>query len=118
MAVSSAGIGLAYLMYVKRPDLPGKVASTFKAIYNVLFNKYYVDEIYNALFVKPVWSGSLFLWKGVDVKVIDGAVNGVGKGAMGIGQALRTLQSGYTRRYAIYMVLGTIIILGWILWSR
>ena len=118
MAISAAGIGLAYLMYVKRPDLPGKAASMFRAVYRIIFNKYYVDEIYDALFVKPVWSGSTFLWKGVDVKVIDGAVNGVGNGAMGIGQALRALQSGYTRRYAIYMVLGTIIILGWILWSR
>lgn len=118
MAISAAGIGLAYLMYVKRPDLPGKVARTFRAVYRIIFNKYYVDEIYDALFVKPVWSWSTFLWKGVDVKVIDGAVNGVGNGAMGIGQALRALQSGYTRRYAIYMVLGTIIILGWILWFR
>jgi len=118
MAVSAAGIGLAYLMYVKRPDLPGKVAWTFKAIYNILFNKYYVDELYDKLFVKPAWFGSLFLWKGVDVRVIDGAVNGVGNSAMGIGKALRTLQSGYTRRYAVYMVLGTVLIIGWIIWFR
>ncbi len=79
----------------------------FGGLYTLVYNKYFVDEIYDAAVVNPVVDGSrAVLWKGVDVGVIDGTVNGVGARSRGIGGVLRLLQSGNIRSYATWVLLG------------
>jgi NADH-quinone oxidoreductase subunit L len=112
VAFGFAGIGLAWLFYVAKPGLPDQVAATFSGLYKLIYNKYFVDEIYGAVVVTPVVSGSReVLWKGVDVAVIDGAVNGVGSRARGIGGVLKRLQSGNIRSYAAWVLLGSVLVL-------
>ncbi len=101
-----------WLFYVARPALPDALASSFSGLYKLIYNKYFVDEIYDAVVVNPVISGSrTVLWKGVDAAVIDGAVNGVGHRARGIGNVLKLLQSGNIRSYATWVLLGSVFLL-------
>ncbi len=109
--IAVGGIFLAYQMYVKKPDLPGKLAGRFRLIYKLLLNKYYVDEIYYALFVNSTKKISVQLWKRVDAGVIDGSVNGIARLVGGFGSVLRLLQTGYIRNYAFYIVIGCIFII-------
>jgi len=112
VAFGLAGIGLAALFYVFKPSLPDQIAASFSGLYKLIYNKYFVDEIYGAVVVNPVVSGSReVLWKGVDVAVIDGAVNGVGNRARGIGEVLKRLQSGNIRSYAAWVLLGSVFLL-------
>jgi len=112
VAFGLAGIALAWLFYVAKPGLPDQVVAAFNGLYKLIYNKYFVDEIYAAVVVNPVVSGSReVLWKGVDVAVIDGAVNGVGTQARGIGGVLKRLQSGNIRSYAAWVLLGSVVLL-------
>ena len=108
--VATSGIILAFFMYMVRPELPGKVAQSFKGAYRTIHNKWFVDEIYDALFVNPVKRMGTFLWRGFDVKVVDGVVNGVGRVVEICSRALRITQSGYVHNYALTMVLGMVVI--------
>ena len=108
------GFGLAWLFYIRRPDLPGKLAAQQAPLYRFLLNKWYFDEIYDAIFVRPAqWLGR-FLWKRGDGDVIDGSLNGV---AMGIIPFFTRLagraQSGYIFTYAFAMVIGIGILVTW-----
>ena len=81
-------------------------------LYVPIYNKYFVDEIYNTVIVTPVVEGSrTILWKGMDAGVIDGTVNGVGARAKNIGGVLRLLQSGNIRSYATWIVFGSIVLI-------
>src|SRR5206468_9031544 len=85
-----AGIGLAYLMYVVKPGMADSLAATFRAPYQLIYNKYFVDEIYDATVVRPLIGGSrIVLWKGVDAGLIDGIVNGLGARSRDVGSVLR-----------------------------
>ena len=107
-----AGIALAWLFYVARPGLPDALAASFSGLYKLIYNKYFVDEIYAAVVVDPVVAGSReVLWKGVDVAVIDGAVNGVGTRSQRLGGLLKRLQSGNIRSYAVWVLLGSVLVL-------
>ena len=106
-----AGILLAWLFYVAMPQLPDAITRTFSGLYRLVYNKYYVDEIYDALIVHPIRDGSsTVLWKGIDERVIDGAVNGAGQLASLAGGGLRHAQSGYIRRYAAWVVAACVVI--------
>ncbi|NSX56613.1 NADH-quinone oxidoreductase subunit L [Parasulfitobacter algicola] len=109
-----AGFFLAFQMYIRRPDLPGKLAENQRPLYLFLKNKWYFDEIYDVVFVRSAkWLGS-FLWKKGDGKVIDGGINGL---AMGIIPMLTRLagraQSGYLFHYVFAMVIGIAILITW-----
>ena len=107
-----AGIALAWLMYVARPGMADSVASGAKGLYALVYNKYFVDELYDAAVVKPLVAGSrTVLWKGVDAGLIDGAVNGVGTRAQGVGNLLRLLQSGNIRSYATWVLFGGVLVI-------
>jgi NADH-quinone oxidoreductase subunit L len=115
VAISSAaglvGIGIAYWMYVLSPSIPDAIATRFAGLYTLIYNKYYVDEVYDATVVEPVIDGSRsVLWRGVDVGVIDATVNGVGSQARGMGMILRMLQSGNIRNYATWVVFGSVLL--------
>jgi NADH-quinone oxidoreductase subunit L len=112
VAFGFAGIGLAALFYLFKPGLPDQIVATFGGLYKLVYNKYFVDEIYDAVVVNPVVGGSReVLWKGVDAAIIDGAVNGVGSQARGIGGVLKRLQSGNIRSYAAWVLLGSVVLL-------
>jgi NADH-quinone oxidoreductase subunit L len=114
-----AGIGLAWLFFLKRRDLADAAARRFSGLHRLLLRKYYVDEIYDAAIVQPIRIVSeQALWKGVDVGVIDGAVNGAGVTVRGASGLLRLVQTGSLRAYAASLMLGALVILGFLLWPR
>ncbi len=115
--VAASGISLAVFFFLRRRDAAARMAERFAGLHRVLLNKYYVDEIYDAAILKPVAIVSEEgLWKRVDVRVIDGAVNGVGDLAGGLAMILRRLQTGSVRAYAGSLLLGVVVILGYYLW--
>jgi NADH-quinone oxidoreductase subunit L len=109
VVVALAGIGIATVMYMKDPSLPGKFTAKFSKLHRAVFNKWYVDEIYDVLFVNSTKKFGLFCWKGFDVKVVDGIVNGVAKVVGGLSSVLRHTQSGLFQNYALTMVFGTVV---------
>ncbi|MCZ2079788.1 MAG: NADH-quinone oxidoreductase subunit L [Bryobacterales bacterium] len=110
VAAGAIGILLAWLLYVQNPALAGSLAARARGLYQLVLNKYYVDEIYRALIVNPTISISQsVLWRGVDAGIIDGAVNGIGARSRGLGAVLRHLQSGNIRSYAGWVLLGSVI---------
>jgi NADH-quinone oxidoreductase subunit L len=107
-----AGIALAYLMYIVKPGMADSLAATFKAPYQLIYNKYFVDEVYDAAVVRPLIGGSrIVLWKGVDAGLIDGIVNGVGARCRDVGSVLRLLQSGSIRSYATWVLFGSVAVI-------
>ena len=111
------GFGTAFWLYLKQPGKPAELAKSMKGAYSTLMNKYYVDELYAAVIVNPlVWISTKVLWKAVDVGVIDGTVNGVAEGASSIGDTVRHTQSGNTRSYAVWVVVGALLVLGILFW--
>jgi NADH-quinone oxidoreductase subunit L len=110
-AAGLAGIAIAWFVYLGRPGLAGRIAERLGALYQLVYNKYFVDEFYDATVVKPVIEGSrTLLWRGFDVAVIDGAVNGVGALSRNIGLALRRVQSGNIRSYAVWVLVGAVLV--------
>jgi NADH-quinone oxidoreductase subunit L len=106
------GIFIAWLMYVYKPKLADAFASNVKGLYTLVYNKYFVDEIYDAAVVKPVVEGSrAVLWKGMDVGLVDGIVNGVGARARNAGAVLRLMQSGNIRSYATWVLFGSVLVI-------
>jgi NADH-quinone oxidoreductase subunit L len=108
------GLALAYLFYIKNPSLPGALASQQRYLYLFLLNKWYFDEIYDFIFVRPAKAIGRFFWKQGDGAVIDGGLNGI---ALGIVPLLTRLagraQSGYVFTYAFAMVLGIAALITW-----
>ncbi|MCG3266488.1 NADH-quinone oxidoreductase subunit L [Yoonia sp. I 8.24] len=106
------GFGLAFLMYIRRPDLPGKLATQQAPLYRFLLNKWYFDELYDLIFVRPAMAIGRFFWKRGDTQLIDGGINGL---AMGIIPFFTRLagraQSGYVFTYALGMVIGITVLL-------
>jgi NADH-quinone oxidoreductase subunit L len=112
VAFGLGGIALSYYMYVMNTELPAKITGALGGIYKVVYNKYFVDEIYDATIVHPLVAGSTtVLWHGVDQGLIDGAVNGVGRESRGVGGLLKRMQSGNIRSYATWVVVGAVLLL-------
>jgi NADH-quinone oxidoreductase subunit L len=107
--VGLIGILIAWWFYIRRPELPGKLARSMHGLYTLLLNKYYVDEIYAAVIVRPLlWVSTNVLWHTVDEGLIDGTVNGSARLAREAGGKLRELQSGNARSYASWVVAGAV----------
>jgi NADH-quinone oxidoreductase subunit L len=108
------GLALAYLMYIKKPQLPAQLAGNQKYLYQFILNKWYFDEIYNFLIVRPaLWIG-LGLWKKGDGVVIDGSINRLALGIVPFfTRAAARAQSGYIFTYAFAMVLGIALLITW-----
>ncbi len=103
-------------MYATESATPNNLAKSFKGFYNLLWNKYFLDEIYFKSIIDPIVNTSRsFLWKIFDVKVIDGIVNGSGKSMNLISGSLRKIQSGVAQNYAVLMMAGIVAILAWLL---
>jgi NADH-quinone oxidoreductase subunit L len=112
------GIWLARYIYLKKPQIALKTSQKFKGLYNLLWNKYFVDETYDTLVVNPILQTSRsFLWKITDNKIIDGVVNGAAKIVDVISLNIRKLQTGVAQFYALVMMLGIVAALFWIILS-
>ena len=116
VGIGLLGLFLAYLFYAAKPELPGRLAGSVPTLYRILTRKYYVDEIYDAVVVSPLVATSKdYLWKMIDVSVIDGGVDGAGRAVRGLAGGLRHVQTGYVRTYAGWILGGGILIVAWFL---
>jgi len=113
-----AGVVTAWFLYIKRPDIPEMLENRFKALHTLLVNKYYFDDINQALFADGTVKVGKQLWKQGDQKLIDGLmVNGTAKTVGVFGSLLRILQTGQLPQYAFTMIIGLVGFLGWLLYS-
>ena len=111
------GFLLAWWLYIRRPETPKRLAESFSGPYRLLAGKYFVDELYAFLIVRPlVWSANFF-WRVVDEETIDGLVNGVAHEAGEFGDRLRHLNSGNTRTYAAWVILGAVVLTTLLAWT-
>lgn len=106
-----AVIGIAYVIYVKKETVPAEEGEELSKPHSILYNKYYIDEIYRALFVKPVYWFSDMFYRFLEIKVIDNFVNAWGRGVNRSSAAMRLIQNGSISFYLFAMVIGIIIIL-------
>jgi NADH-quinone oxidoreductase subunit L len=121
MALSSIlavlGIGLATYVWLKRPEIAAGMAARFPGVHRLLLNKYYVDELYDVTVVQPIKIASEDgLWRGMDARVVDGAVNGTGQVVGGVSAVMRLFQSGSVKTYASFLFLGAVMILAYYIW--
>lgn len=111
LALIVPAIVLAWKLFVKRRDIPKQLAETWDFPYAISFNKWYVDELYDFLWVHPTKVLATFSYKVIDRRIIDGTVNGVADTLAGFGSWLRQYQTGYVYHYALAMVLGLVAVL-------
>jgi NADH-quinone oxidoreductase subunit L len=117
IAVAFIGIGIAWYFFISNPSAAQSVAESAAPVHDLLLHKYYIDELYDAVIVRPFVAFSRgALWKVVDAEVIDGAVNGAGAFVNTSAGLLRRLQTGSVRVYAASLTLGVVLVLGFYLW--
>ena len=114
----SLGLLMAVWFYIWNPTLPGRLAANQRPLYLFLLNKWYFDEIYNVIFVKPASAIGRFFWKRGDGDVIDGTLNGIAMGIIPFFTRLAgRFQSGYIFTYAFAMVIGIAVLVTWMTMS-
>jgi NADH-quinone oxidoreductase subunit L len=119
LVVGIIGITTAYILYVKRPDLPAKIAKTIPLIYAISFNKWYFDELYDKIFVRPCFYLGRQLWKVGDGTLIDGiGPDGISAAVRNIAKRTAALQTGYLYHYAFGMLIGVVVLVSWYLFSN
>jgi NADH-quinone oxidoreductase subunit L len=112
-----AGLFLAWLLYLRRPQLPQEIAHALGGFYEAVVHKYYVDEIYATVFVKPLIDGSTrILWQGIDRDVIDATLDNSAEGAREVSDAMRHMQSGNLRSYAGWIAAGAAAVIAYMIW--
>ena len=118
-SVALAGFFVAWWFYIRRPQTPERLAESFPAPYKLLLEKYYVDELYDRFIVRPfVWVSTRLLWQVVEEAGVDGSVNGVAHTARRFGERVRLVQSGNTRSYAAWVVVGAVLVMALLLWPQ
>ncbi|MEO6939653.1 MAG: NADH-quinone oxidoreductase subunit L [Candidatus Kapaibacterium sp.] len=116
VAIALCGIGLAYRLYKKKTTLERDEA-TLGTPYRLAVNKFYVDEIYDNLIVQPTYfTSNSFLYKIVDVKILDGVVNGLASLTGGASEIIRKIQTGFIQNYAIMIVIGLLLVVSYLIW--
>jgi NADH-quinone oxidoreductase subunit L len=109
------GLGLSWLFYIRRPDLPGRLAANQPILYRFLLNKWYFDEIYDAVFVRPATAIGRFFWKSGDGRTIDGFLNGLSMGVLPmLNRLYARAQSGFVYTYAFVMVIGVALLVTYV----
>jgi NADH-quinone oxidoreductase subunit L len=117
VSVAVLGFLLAWTLYLRRPELPARIATALGGLYNAVSHKYYIDELYAALFVKPLIDGSTtILWHGIDQGVIDAAVNDSADAARHVSDKARHMQSGNLRSYAGWVAAGGAVVIAYMVW--
>lgn len=115
IAVAFIGIVIAFRFYLKNPAVAEKIKTKFATTYQLLLNKYYVDELYDRIIVKPFINLALYFWQFIDVQIVDGLANGSADFVAWCSKVFRKVQTGYIRNYALSLALGVVIILTYIL---
>jgi NADH-quinone oxidoreductase subunit L len=116
-SIALTGLVIAAIFYLVKTGIPVRLARNFSGIYRVLFNKYYVDELYHYALIKPtLWVANSFIGAITDARIIEGIVNGVPKAIGRFAEALRKVQTGLAQHYAIIMAAGVMIIIMLMLW--
>jgi NADH-quinone oxidoreductase subunit L len=115
VVVALAGIYLAYVFYIRKPQIPHTLVSRFPFVYKLLYNKYYVDEFYNATIVNPMVKGSELVYNNFDLAVIDATVDGTASTTNFFGKMLSYFQTGLIKDYALIFLLGATLLLGFLL---
>ena len=110
--IALSGLFIQYMAYVKKSISPAGIAGLLGPLYKLAANRWYLDEIYDVLIVRPIVAFSMFLWRFVDTQVIDGTVNGVATLVMFTSQQWRKAQTGLIANYVFAIALGAIIIIG------
>jgi NADH-quinone oxidoreductase subunit L len=119
LVVAILGIAAAYWAYLVRPGIPGAMAREMRGLYLFLLNKWYFDELYDFLFVRPAKRIGAFLWKRGDGTVIDGfGPNGIAAGTVILARRAGRLQTGYVYHYAFAMLIGVAAFVSWYLFER
>jgi NADH-quinone oxidoreductase subunit L len=113
VAAAFSGIALAYLFYMRSPAIPENLGRRFRAVYETLLNKYWVDEIYGATVVAGTVALANGFWKLVDVLMIDGIVNGVGSFVRAQSAIWRRVQTGNVQHYALTFLAGAIVVVAY-----
>jgi NADH-quinone oxidoreductase subunit L len=115
LGIAIAGIAAGLLLYVRSPEIPGKIAARIHPLYRAVVNKYWIDEIYRAAVIRPIQVGSrMILWKGVDAGGIDGIVNGLGFVSRMCSSLVRLAQTGAVQLYAAAVLVGVVFLL-WVM---
>jgi len=116
--VAASGIALAYILYMLAPGIPGALAKAFRPVYLFLLNKWYFDELYDAIFVKPAFKLGRGLWHGGDGALIDGVgPDGVAAATQVIAKRVGKLQTGYLYHYAFAMLIGVAAFVTWYMFN-
>ncbi|HTM39275.1 MAG TPA: hypothetical protein VL177_00100 [Terriglobales bacterium] len=111
------GLFFAWLLYSKKRDLPDRIAAGLGWLYNTVRDKFYVDEIYQAVIVTPLVKGSaLVLWRGVDVAGIDATADDSADTARSLSDKFRHMQSGNIRSYAAWVAVGAAVAISYMIW--
>jgi NADH-quinone oxidoreductase subunit L len=114
LVVSVSGIALAYVMYILMPELPGRLVAKIRPLYLFVHNKWYFDELYDAIFVRPAHLIGRGLWKSGDGTVIDGVgPDGIAAATLNMARRAAALQSGYVYHYAFAMLIGVVVLATW-----
>jgi NADH-quinone oxidoreductase subunit L len=112
--IALLGISLAYLFYVKNPLLPGQFVARFAGLYRWVHHKYYVDELYDRVFVRGTLKVGGVLLKVADGWMIEGTVNGMAAMVKRVGDKVRKLETGYVQEYAFGIIVGAIVVVGYL----
>ena len=107
-------IYMAYYLYRKNTAKAGSLHKSFAGIHKAIYNKYWVDEFYGATIVRPIVNGSIFLWKIVDVLIIDGIANGLARIVGDMSETFRRMQAGYLRGYLTAFLIGVVLVIGFL----
>ena len=119
LVVGAVGIGLAYVLYIQRTDLPAKIAESFQGVYQFLLNKWYFDELYDYLFVRPSFKLGRGFWQVGDGWIIDGlGPDGISNTVRVMARRVAALQTGYLYHYAFAMLIGVVVIVTWYLFTH
>jgi len=108
LVVALSGIALAILLYGFLPRVPGRIAAAVPGLYRFLLNKWYIDELYDRIFVQPARRAARFLWQTGDTKYIDGMPNGAASLAAGASRGVVRIQTGRVANYAFAMIIGLV----------
>ena len=118
LGVAGAGIGAGTLLYLRWRDVPELLAARFQRAYRLLWHQYYVDEVYWDWIASPLMRFSTFLWRGFDVTIVDGAVDGVAR-LLELGSwRVRRLQTGVVFNYVLSILAGAVLLLGYLVLRR
>jgi NADH-quinone oxidoreductase subunit L len=115
--VGLGGIALAYVMYMFAPSLPGALANALPGVHRFLLNKWYFDELYDAIFVRPAQALARGFWKIGDVRIIDGVPNGLAASVAGAARQAVALQTGRVASYAFTMIVGLVLLVSLLLFG-